>query len=151
MMNIHLIIVDHEERFLSTAKTLMEKEGIYTKTASSGAEALRMLSENPIDVVILNVEMPGMGGMEILFKIKQRQPLVEVIMMADHASVASAIEGLKNGAFDYIIKPCNIQAVLGKIEEARKKKMFAEEKIHKSKVDRIISHPMALFDNGSED
>jgi DNA-binding NtrC family response regulator len=151
MMNIHLLIVDHDERFLSTAKALMEKEGIYTKTAFSGAESLRILSTSPIDVVILNVEMPGMGGMEILFKIKQRQPLVEVIMMTDHASVASAVEGLKNGAFDYIMRPCKIPAVLGKIQQACKKKIFAEEKIRKSKMDRIISHPMALFDNGSED
>jgi len=151
MMNIHLLVIGRDERFLSTAQTMMEKEKIHTMTASSEAEALRMIDQKPVDVVILNLEMADRGGKGFLSKIKRQHPLVEVIMMTDHASVASAIEGLKSGAFDYIIKPCDVSRVVEKIREAKRKKMFMEEKINKSKVDRIISHPMAVFDNDAED
>ncbi len=146
MSNLHLLLVDDEERFLSTTKLLLVKRGVDCFTATNGAEALKILEEHGIDVVILDVKMPGLDGVEVLRRIKQQHPLVEVIMLTGHASVESAVEGLKLGAFDYLIKPCDIPVLLEKASEACAKKRAIEEKIHKAKIDRIISHPLAVFE-----
>lgn len=151
MSNVRLLIVDDEERFLKTTKTLMEKRGISTKTAASGEEALRIIDEVPIDVVILDVKMPGMDGDEVLRRIKQTYPLIEVIMLTGHGSVDSAVVGLKMGAFDYVLKPCDIPEMLEKVENAYTKKKAMEDKIRRVQVDRMISHPMAVFDKNGED
>lgn len=151
MSNVQLLIVDDEERFLKTTKTLMEKRGIATKTAASGVEALRIIDEAPVDVVILDVKMPGMDGETTLKRIKQIYPLIEVIMLTGHGSVDSAVVGLKMGAFDYVLKPCDIPEILEKVEKAYTKKQAMENKIRKVQVDRMISHPMAVFDKNGED
>ena len=151
MNSTHLLLVDDEERFLSTTKILMEKRGIKTKTAASGPEALQILDEAPVDVVVLDVKMPGMDGVETLKRIKRDYPLVEVIMLTGHASVDSAVDGMKLGAFDYVMKPCDIPDILEKIQKAHDKKQTMEEKIRKVKIDRIISHPMAVFEKNDED
>lgn len=151
MSNVQLLIVDDEERFLETTSRLMEKRGIQTKSAASGTEALRIIDESPVDVVILDVKMPGMDGVETLKRIKRNYPLIEVIMLTGHGSVDSAVSGLRMGAFDYVMKPCDIPDLLSKVEEAYDKKKGMEEKIRKVQVDRIISHPMAVFDKGDSD
>lgn len=151
MSDVQLLIVDDEERFLETTRRLMANRGVQTKTAPSGAEALRIIDETPVDVVILDVKMPGMDGVETLQRIKRHYPLIEVIMLTGHGSVDSAVKGLRMGAFDYVMKPCDIPDLLAKVEEAYGKKKSMEEKIRKVQVDRMISHPMAVFDKGGED
>jgi len=150
MSVIQVLLVDDEERFLSTTKILLEKRGVTVFTAISGVEALKVLEEKRIDIVILDVKMPGMDGVETLRKIKQRFPLLEVIMLTGHASVESAVEGLKLGAFDYVMKPCDVPDMLEKIKEAYAKKQAVEDKIRKAKVNNIISHPIAVFDKSEE-
>ena len=146
MKNLQLLLVDDEERFLSTTKSLLDKRGVITHTAPGGREALRILEENRVDVVVLDVKMPDMDGIETLRLIKQRYPLVEVVMLTGHASVDSAVDGMRLGAFDYLMKPCDITDMLQKIQEAFIKKQVTEQKIQKLQVERIISHPMAVFD-----
>lgn len=151
MNSIHLLIVDDEERFLSTTKILMEKKGVKTLTAAGGAEALQVLDEARVDVVILDVKMPGMDGVETLKRIKRKYPLIEVIMLTGHASVDSAVDGMKLGAFDYVMKPSDIPEILEKVQKAYDKKQAMEEKIRKVKIERIISHPMAVFEKNGKD
>lgn len=151
MSNVKLLIVDDEERFLTTTTKLMEKRGINTKKASNGSDALRIIDESPVDVVILDVKMPGMDGVETLKRMKRNYPLIEVIMLTGHGSVDSAVKGLRMGAFDYVMKPCDIPDLLEKIESAYAKKLSMEDKIQKARVDRIISHPMAVFDKGDRE
>ena len=146
MSKVNLLLVDDEERFLSTTKTLLEKRGLEVFTATNGNDALKSMEEKHIDVVILDVKMPGIDGVQVLAKIKQRYPLVEVIMLTGHASVDSAVDGLKLGAFDYVMKPCEIPDLVNKITKASLRKHEMEEKIRRAKIDRIISHPMAVFD-----
>ena len=146
MATIQLLLVDDEERFLHTTKILLEKRGIVAFTATNGMDALKIMEAHRIDVVILDVKMPGIDGVEVLRKAKQKHPLVEVIMLTGHASVESAIEGLKLGAFDYLLKPCNISDLIEKVNEAYDKKHAMEEKIRKAKIDKIIRHPMAVFE-----
>jgi len=151
MANIHLLLVDDEERFLTTTRTLLEKRGVAASIASNGVDALRLMDENPVDVVILDVKMPGVDGVEVLRHTKQKHPLVEVIMLTGHASVESAVEGLKLGAFDYVTKPCEISNLMAKVNEAYARKHAMEEKIQKAKIEKIIRHPMAVFESDDED
>ena len=146
MSKMNLLLVDDEERFLSTTKILLEKRGVDTVTATNGLDALKILEEKRIDVIILDVKMPGLDGVEVLRRVKGKFPLVEVVMLTGHASVESAVEGLKLGAFDYVMKPCDIPDLLKKSEEAFDKKKSMEEKIRKAKINNIISHPMAVYE-----
>ena len=151
MANIHLLLVDDEERFLTTTKTLLEKRGVTTFIASSGVDALKVMGEHRIDVVVLDVKMPGVDGVEVLRHTKQKHPLIEVIMLTGHASVESAVEGLKLGAFDYVTKPCEISDLMEKVNEAYARKHAMEEKIQKAKIEKIIRHPMAVFGSDEDD
>lgn len=146
MSALQILLVDDEERFLSTSKLLLEKRGIDVATATNGPDALKILGERGIDVVILDVKMPGMDGAAVLRRVKQDHPLVEVIMLTGHASVESAVEGLKLGAYDYLMKPVDIPTLIEKAREALEKKRRMEEKIRNAKIERIISDPPALFD-----
>lgn len=122
MANINIMLVDDEERFLSTTKKLLERKGYKVETASSGMEALEKLKTNNIQVVILDVKMPGMDGIATLKKIKRDFPLIEVIMLTGHGTVESAVEGVKLGAANYLIKPADIDDISEKIKEAFEKK-----------------------------
>ncbi|RJP17515.1 MAG: response regulator [Candidatus Abyssobacteria bacterium SURF_5] len=150
MNSINLLLVDDEEQFLSTAKRLMEKRGVSTFVCTNGFDAIRILKERRIDVVLLDLKMPGINGVEVLRKIKQNHPDIEVILLTGHASVESAVEGLKLGAFDYLMKPSTIPDILDKVRDAYERKVAKEEKARKSKVENIIRHPMAVFDKEEE-
>ena len=152
MSHVKLLLVDDEERFLSTTRILLEKRGVgNVQTATNGADALKIMRKERIEVVVLDVKMPGMDGVEVLRRVKQEHPLVEVIMLTGHASVESAVDGLRFGAFDYVMKPIDIPDLLQKIEEAYGKKKAHDEKIRAAKVNEIISHPMAVFSDNQED
>ncbi len=129
MDKMKIMLVDDEERYLSTTSRLFERKGYYVVTASSGAEALAKLRDSSIHVVILDVKMPGMDGMEILQTIKRDFPLVEVIMLTGHGTMESAVEGLKAGATDYLVKPADIDELIKRAEQAFEKRLRVEEKI----------------------
>lgn len=124
-----LMLVDDEERYLETTRKLLEKKGHKAVTASSGPEALKKLAEVGAHVVILDVKMPQMDGHETFREIKKRFPLVEVIMLTGHATVDSAIEGLREGAFDYLMKPTDVDILIEKALDA-----FEKHKKHQAKI-----------------
>lgn len=140
-MNAPLImLVDDEVPFVEAMVRRLEKRNLEVKTAFSGQEALEALAEyQNTDVVILDVKMPGMDGIETLKKIKSSFPLTEVVMLTAHATVESAIEGMKLGAFDYLMKPCDMEQLMSKIGEATKKKRNHEEKIREAKVKETLT------------
>ena len=129
MEQMKMMLVDDEERFLSTTQKLLSRKGYDVLTASSGSQALDLLRTNNVHVVILDVKMPGMDGIDTLKAIKRNYPLVEVIMLTGHGTVDSAVEGLKSGATDYLTKPTDVQDLLEKAEEAFSKRQTLEEKI----------------------
>jgi DNA-binding NtrC family response regulator len=145
MEKMTLMLVDDEERFLSTTKKLLSKKGIDLLTALSGGEALEMLNSHSIHVVILDVKMPGMDGMATLREIKRQHPLTEVIMLTGHATVESAVEGLKSGATDYLMKPADIEELLEKAEEAFEKRKRLEEKIRVAQTRLSMKSPREIL------
>ena len=133
-----LLFVDDEKAFLDTLIKRLEKRGLKADAVHDGESALSFLSEKPkTDVVVLDVKMPGMDGLETLQAIKTNYPLVEVIMLTGHATVGNAIDGMKQGAFDYLIKPCELKELIAKIEEAATKKFQHEEKIIEARAKEI--------------
>ncbi len=118
MTRINVMIVDDEERFLLTTSRLLEKSGFDVIKAASAIEAINLLKQFPVEVMVLDVKMPGMDGLEALKYIKQFNPLIQVIMLTGHATVESAAEGLSLEAFDYIVKPADIEELTAKIIDA---------------------------------
>ena len=131
MSDLTALLVDDEAEFLDTLLKRLRKRNVEAFGARSGEEALAFLDDRPVDVVVLDVKMPGMDGIQVLREIKKRDPLLEVIMLTGHASMEVAIEGMELGAFDYLMKPINIDDLLYKIQDAYKKKALQEEKIRK--------------------
>jgi len=124
-----VLFVDDEEDYLTTLLKRMRKRHVDAVGAGSGEEALAYLADHHADVVVLDVRMPGMDGIETLRKIKKAAPLTEVIMLTGHASLEVAREGMELGAFDYLMKPVDIDELLYKLEDAHKNKTIQEAKI----------------------
>lgn len=129
-----ILIVDDEERFLSTTSKLLRRLGYQVKTASSGRQALELLADIDLPVVVLDVKMPGMDGIETLKEIKRRFPMAQVIMLTGHATVESAVEGMENGAFDYLMKPTDINDLIHKAEAAFQRRQLSERKIQMARL-----------------
>ena len=145
MEEMKMMLVDDEERFLSTTQKLLSKKGYDVLTASSGAEALEKLRLHNIHVVILDVKMPGVDGMETLKVIKKTFPLVEVIMLTGHATVESAVDGLKSGATDYLMKPTDVKDLIRKAETAFEKRQVLEEKIRVAQTRSFMKSPREII------
>ena len=119
MSSAVVLLVDDEVPFVEALTKRLSKRDLTVMSAFSGNEALEVLAkEAKIDVVILDVKMPGMDGIDTLKEIKKEYPLVEVIMLTGHATVESAIDGMKMGAFDYLMKPINIDALVNILHKA---------------------------------
>lgn len=146
MEKMKLMLVDDEERFLATTSKLMTRMGYDVLTAASGADALALLRENLVHVVILDVKMPGMDGIATLKEIKRQYPMVEVIMLTGHATVESAIEGLQSGATDYLMKPADIPEVIHKAEAAFQKRQDIEGKIRVARMRKLMGTPREILD-----
>jgi len=135
--NFNVLLVDDELEFLETLVKRLTKRGLNISTAKSGEDALKIVGGKGIDVTVLDVRMPGMDGIQTLREIKKIDPLMEVIMLTGHASVEVAIEGMELGAFDYLMKPADIDELFYKLQDAFKKKTIQQEKIEK--LEEIIS------------
>jgi len=130
-MAISVLLVDDEEAFVQTlAKRLtLRRFNVYTATRKN--RVFETLSGNLIDVVLLDVRMPDLDGIEATKDIKAAYPLIEVILLTGHASMEASLDGMKLGAFDYLLKPVNIDELVYKIEDAHRKKELQEEKIRR--------------------
>lgn len=138
-MKIKVLLVDDEKEFTDTLKQRLEIRGFAVESAYSGEQALACVDRDCPDVVVLDVLMPGLGGTKTLETLKDTVPLVEVIMLTGNATVENAILGMKLGAFDYLMKPVENDALVAKINEAYALKHDRDERIRKAEVDRIIN------------
>lgn len=146
MEKMIMMLVDDEERFLSTTSKLISRMGYDVLTAGSGAEALEKLRTNVVHVVILDVKMPGMDGLATLREIKRQYPMVEVIMLTGHATVESAIDGLKTGASDYLMKPADIPDLIQKAEAAFQRRRDLEGKIRVARMRKMMGSTRDILD-----
>jgi len=113
-----ILLVDDEQQFVVTMAKRLRKRGFLVTEAGGGLEGLRILENGPVDVVVLDVGMPDMDGIQVLREIKMRFPQVQVLMLTGHADMEVAISGMAMGAFDYLMKPVELEVLVGKIREA---------------------------------
>jgi DNA-binding NtrC family response regulator len=150
MHTFRILVVDDEVDFLETIVKRLNKRKLDAAGVASGEDALQALKDQLYDVVLLDIKMPGgMDGIETLREIKRLQPLVEVVLLTGHASVETSIEGMKLGAFDYLLKPMKFEDLLLKLAQAFEKKAAHDSKIRNAKIQELIRYPSRVFEQDS--
>lgn len=144
-MKPRILIVDDEEMFVQSLADRLKLRDYDVTTSVSGEDAIEQVRHYLFDVIILDVLMPGMGGIDTLREIKRIKPLTEVIMLTGNATVESAIEGLKLGATDFLMKPCETEDLVVKINKAYDKKAEHDERIRQAQVEGIIASPRSVL------
>ncbi len=129
-MDIRILLVDDEVDFVETMVKRFGIRKMPLDSAKSGQEALDEMAVREYDVVILDVRMPGMDGLETLKQIRERWPLTEVIMLTGHASLEAGMQGMNLGAYDYVLKPTDFDDLLDKVRKAFERKQL-NAKAHK--------------------
>jgi len=120
MDEYRVLIVDDEEELVTTIAERLQIRGIQAQTATDGETALKMIEANPPQFVVLDIMMPGMGGIEVLQRMIAQNLKIPVILLTGYGSTEQGMEGMKLGAFDYLMKPCDLNNLIGKIQEAVK-------------------------------
>lgn len=126
-LKIHLLLVDDESEFKEVMQRHLGRAGIRLSVSACCSDALRLLDRHQVDVVIMDMNMPGMDGIQCLRKVKERWPQIEVLILTGHASVKSGIEGMESGAFDYCLKPIDVHELIEKVELAAQKALINRE------------------------
>lgn len=127
---IRVLLADDEEAFVKGMARILKRRGFEVRTAQNGIQAIDAFEQGDrFDVVVLDIKMPGMDGIQTLDEIKRRAPETEVIMLTGHASLSSGARALRRGAYDYLMKPCDAEDLIEKIREA-----YEAEKIRKDPV-----------------
>jgi len=127
---VKVLFVDDEVDFLEVMVKRLKKRDLDVTSLSDGNKVIELIEKNNFDIVVLDVRMPGCkNGIEILKDIKKCRPLVEVVMLTGHALLDVAKEGIENGAFDYMVKPADIDELFYILNDAYKKKTIQESKI----------------------
>ncbi len=134
----YVLLVDDEEEFLELLCERLTNRGMCVTTAQSGSEALEIIDQNEFDIIVLDLSMPGMDGIETMKRIKARTPQTETIMLTGHASLQSGIEAMKSGAEDYLEKPLDINVLIQKIHNAQQKKMSLLDKDSQREMRKIL-------------
>jgi two-component system response regulator CpxR len=137
-MKIKVLLVDDEKDFVDTLSERLQVRDFDVTTALNGDDALSLVQDEDFDVVILDVLMPGKDGIETLREIKSLRPLAQVIMLTGNATVDTAIQGMKLGAYDYLMKPTETKDLVEKIDKAFKVKAEHEDRIRQAEIAGIV-------------
>jgi two-component system, OmpR family, response regulator len=129
MEQFKVLVVDDEPDFLETIVKRLKRRSISASGVDSGKKALEVIEQESFDVVVLDVLMPGMDGIETLRVMKKKKPFMEVIILTGHASVESGLQGMQLGAFDYVMKPADLDELIEKIRQAAERKVIHEGKL----------------------
>lgn len=141
---MNVLLVDDEKHFREILVKRLSQRGIPALQAADGQEALQVLEEKPVDVIVMDVKMPRMNGIETLRKVKERYPSTEVIMLTGHASTQDGVDGIKSGAFDYLTKPIEFEQLLRKIRQAQNKIRRSEAEKKEAEFRERIKQQMAI-------
>jgi DNA-binding NtrC family response regulator len=133
-----ILLVDDEEEFIKTLADRLEVRGMTVTGATRGYDALNLVNEERFDVIVLDLAMPGMDGLETLQRIKEKDPDAEIIMLSGHGTIKSSIEAIKLGAEDFMEKPVDLSELLEKIAEAKEKRFLVLQKQAKEEIESII-------------
>ena len=133
-----VLLVDDEEDFLSTLAERLEARGLKVSTATSGEDAVTSAEKQDYDLIVLDLSMPGIDGLETLKRIKAKQPDAEIIMLTGQGSIRTGIEAMKLGAEDFLQKPVDISELMDKISEAKDKRMLVLQSKSVKEIEKIL-------------
>jgi len=136
---INLLIVDDEEQFLEAMRKSLELRDFHVITVDGGEKALEAAKNNPIDIALVDLKMPGISGEETLKALKQQHKWLEVVILTGHGAVESAIECTKSGAYSYLQKPCELEELLKALQGAYKQKVMNRKKIEEAKMNKLMN------------
>jgi len=137
-LDAKVLLVDDEEDFLQSLSQRLETRGLKVTGATRGEEAVDMVDQQDFDAIVLDLAMPGMDGLETLKKIREKHPEAEIIMLTGHASIKSSVEAMRLGAEDYLEKPFEINELMEKINEAKRKHILVLKKKSKQEIQNIL-------------
>jgi DNA-binding NtrC family response regulator len=141
-----ILLVDDETVFTENMSRLLINRGFNVTAVERGEDAVQLIEKEKYDVVVLDLKMPGINGIDTLKEIKKLDTFTEVLILTGHGSIDTAMESLKLGAYDYLIKPCGIDELVMKLEGARERKESEEKKDMESKIRKIVESPSSVFD-----
>lgn len=118
MEPLNVLIVDDEEDFVLALAERLRMRGFQVEATTSSDDALRLVREDDFHVVILDVRMPGINGVTLMSEIRRKRPQVRFILVTGHGSASDAMRGMEEGAFDYLMKPVDIEELTNKIRKA---------------------------------
>jgi DNA-binding NtrC family response regulator len=135
---INLLIVDDEVQFLESISKSLEVRNFKVIAVDRGEKAIQAARDNPIDVALVDLKMPGINGEETLKALKAEHKWMEVVILTGHGTIDSAVECTKSGAFSFLQKPCNLDDLLEALKDAYKKKVMNRKKIEEKKMDELL-------------
>lgn len=139
MKIVKILLVDDEVDFTENMTKLLENRGYVVTAVNSGDSAIKALDQDKYDVMVLDLKMPGMDGITTLKEVKKLQLFTETLILTGHGAVDTALEAMKLGAYDYLTKPCEVEELVEKLEEASKKKDSNEKKNMLKKINKIVN------------
>jgi DNA-binding NtrC family response regulator len=145
---INLLIVDDEEQFLESISKRLSVRGFNVIAVDRGEKAIAAAKENPIDIALVDLKMPGINGEETLKALKQEYRWMEIVILTGHGSVESAVECTQSGAYSYLQKPCELDKLLDVLVSAYKKKVMNKKNINEHKMDSLMK--MAIGESPRE-
>ncbi len=137
-MTEKVLLVDDEEEFVETLAERMRSRGMEVATSNTGGDALDLIDKEPYDVVVLDLQMPGMDGLEALARIKKRQPKIQVVLLTGHATVEKGVEAMKRGALEVLEKPIDLTTLSEVIHKAKAEKMILVEEDTEERIREIL-------------
>lgn len=146
MKGAKILLVDDEEIFVENMARLLTARGYDPTTAHNGDEAIRTLQEEAVDVIVLDLKMPGMDGLTTLKEIQKLDLFTQTLILTGHGSIDSALEAIKFGAYDFLTKPCEIEELVEKIEGAWEKKDIEVQRDIQEKIQKVVESPKAVFE-----
>ncbi len=135
---INLLLVDDEEEFLKSMSTRLEVRDFNVIAVNRGEAALEAARNNPVDIALVDLKMPGIDGEETLKALKKEHEWMEVVILTGHGSVDSAVECTKSGAYLYLQKPCELEQLLDVLKDAYKKRIMNRKNIEEKKMNELL-------------
>jgi DNA-binding NtrC family response regulator len=137
-LKANILIVDDEEQFLDVFSKRLQTRGMKVDKAVNGEDAVSKAKDKQFDAIVVDLVMPGMGGIETLKRLKSENPDIDIIVLTGHATVEKGVEAIKAGAVDFLEKPVDIDKLMERIGEAHSKKVILIEKKAEEHVKEIL-------------
>jgi DNA-binding NtrC family response regulator len=134
----NVLVVDDEQKFLDVFSQRLQGRGLKVDTATSGEDAIKHAKAKDFDAIVLDLSMPGMGGIEALKEMKHENPDLQIIILTGHGTLQAGVEAMKVGAMDFLEKPVDMNKLLEKIGEAKNKKVLLVDKKHEDHIKEIM-------------